>query len=344
LWTAATGASAYTVYRGTTSKQQTLLASGITTTAFVDSAVINGPTYFYKVTATNAGGESAMSAEASASPTGPAAGLNPALSAAHRLLRQATWGARPGDAEALRTMGAEAFVNAQLAAAPSAYPDILFTLGTDVVQNHWVLTALTGTDQLRQRVAFALHKIWVVSGVEVNNSTALVTYHRLLSQHAFGNYRELMERVTLNPAMGRYLNMLNSRSVQVSNVPANENYARELLQLFTLGTSRLSRDGVAYVRPPKQALVASEFPVAPPEDPIKASEVPTYTEADVKELARILTGWTFGDGNPATIPTRAGSTNYAVEMEPVADLHDAGAKRFLGVAFPAGQSARADLE
>ena len=93
--------------------------------------------------------------------------------------------------------------------------------------------ALTGPDQLRQRVAWALHKIWVVSAVDIDNAGAIVTYHRVLMNGAFGNYRDLMRDVTLNPAMGRYLNMLNNRSQAVTGVPPNENYARELMQLFT---------------------------------------------------------------------------------------------------------------
>jgi uncharacterized protein (DUF1800 family) len=323
-WTAVSGATSYSVYRGTVTNQQTLLTAGVGAPPFLDASVENGPTYFYKITAVNAGGESARSAEATANPTGPPAGTNTSTLAAFRLLRQATWGPRPGDVEAVKKTGAEAFIDAQLAMAPSAYPDVLFSVGTDIVQMHFASLALTSADQLRLRMAWALHKIWVVSGVEINNSNAIVTNQRVLLNHAFGNYRDLMEAVTLNPAMGRYLNMLNSRSQQLTGAPPNENYARELMQLFTLGIPTLRPDGIAYH-----------------ED--GGDEIPAYSETDVKELARIFTGWTFGDGNPATVPTRAGNENYRVPMEPVAAYHDAGAKTFLGMQFPAGQSARADL-
>jgi uncharacterized protein (DUF1800 family) len=97
------------------------------------------------------------------------------------------------------------------------------------------------------------------------------------------------------------------------------------MQLFTLGLSRLNPDGTPMVDGSGQP-------------------VPTYSEADVKELARILTGWTFGDGSTATIPTRLASENYRVPMEPVAAYHDAGAKTFLGGEFPAGQTAEQDLD
>jgi uncharacterized protein (DUF1800 family) len=131
--------------------------------------------------------------------------------------------------------------------------------------------------------------------------------------------------MTLNPAMGRYLNMLNNRSEASSGVPANENYARELLQLFTLGTARLAANG-------SQVLDGSGAPI------------PTYSEADVKALARLLTGWTFGDGNPATIPTRSGAENFRVPMEAVASFHDVTQKTFLGRDFPANQDAQQDLD
>ena len=125
--------------------------------------------------------------------------------------------------------------------------------------------------------------------------------------------------------MGRYLNMLNNRSQLVTGVPPNENYPRELIQLFTLGIPRLNPNG---------SIMRDEG----------GAEMLVYTETDVKELARILTGWTFGDGNPATIPTRGASENWRVPMEAVARYHDAGAKVFLGQDFPAGQTAQQDLD
>src|SRR6185436_17073233 len=179
---------------------------------------------------------------------------------------------------------------------------------------------------LRQRTAWALHKIWVVSAVDIDNANAIVTYQRVLLNGAFGNYRDLMRNVTLNPAMGRYLNMLNNRSQAITGVPPNENYARELMQLFTVGVPVLNPDGTI-----KRAV---------PTDP----ETRVYTEQDVKELARVFTGWTFGDGNPATIPTRSGGENYRVPMEAVARYHDTGAKTFLGQSFAAGQTAQQDLD
>jgi uncharacterized protein (DUF1800 family) len=143
---------------------------------------------------------------------------------------------------------------------------------------------------------------------------------------AFGNYRDLMRAVTLNPAMGRYLNMLNNRSERVTGVPPNENYARELMQLFTIGIPRLNVDGTP---------IADEG----------GAPIPAYTEADVKALARILTGWTFGGGSSSgSRRRREPRENYQVPMQAVEAYHDADEKVFLDETFPAGQSAAQDLD
>jgi uncharacterized protein (DUF1800 family)/fibronectin type 3 domain-containing protein len=324
-WTAVPEATGYNVYRGTAPNREAKLpvATGLTSATLVDRGLENGPTYYYKVTATNAGGESARSDEVNASPEAPAPVADPATVAAFQFLRQATWGPRPGDIDAVKTLGRDAFLASQLSAPVSGYPDTLLNMPVEAVQERFMANALTGQDQLRQRVAWALHKIWVVSAVEVPSAPALITYHRLLLNDAFGSYRDLMRDITLNPAMGRYLNMLNNRSQAVTGVPASENYARELMQLFTLGIPVLNPDGT---------------PVAGP------TGAATYTETDVKELARILTGWTFGDGDPATTPKRLAPENYTVPMESVARYHDTGAKRFLGQDFQSGQTARQDLD
>jgi uncharacterized protein (DUF1800 family) len=142
---------------------------------------------------------------------------------------------------------------------------------------------------------------------------------------AFGNYRQLMSDITYNPAMGTYLNMLNSRSQQLTGSEPNENYARELLQLFTTGIPTLSPGGTPLTNGLGQ-------------------QMPVYTEEDVKELARIFTGWTFGDGNPATVPNNSGRTNYTVPMEAVERFHDNGTKVFLGNTFPSGIPAAMEVE
>lgn len=335
-WAAVPDVTGYNVYRGTSPNRQATvaIATGLTSPTFVNRDLQNGLTYYYRATAVNGGGESPRSDEVSASPESPPVAPNAETIDAFHFLRHATWGPKPGDVEALKALegGKAAFVDGQLAAPASTLPNALFGRPLDDAQEYFMSLALTGQDQLRQRVAWALHKIWVVSAVEVASTRAIVTYYRILQNGAFGNYRDLMRDVTLNPAMGQYLNMLNSRSEALTGTPPNENYARELMQLFTLGIPTLNPDGT----------------------PIQGA-APAYTEQDVRELSRILTGWTFGDGNPATIPRGAGSESFTVPMEAVErrtrdgrpltpGYHDTGAKTFLGHVFPAGQSSLQDLD
>ena len=320
-WAAVASALSYNVYRGTTSNGQVAIAiaTNLANPTFLNTGLINGTTYFYKVTAVNASGEGARSAEVSVTPAASQPAIDPATLSAWRLLRQATWGPKPGETDRVKQIGATAFLNEQFSAPLSVYPDTLFAQSIDFTQEQLMALALTAPDQLRQRVAWALHKIWVVSAVEVSDSSAIVTYQRILLNNAFGNYRNLMREMTLNPAMGRYLNMLNNKSQTVTGVAPNENYAREVMQLFTLGIPVLNPNGS-----PATGI--------------------NYTEADVKELARLLTGWTYGDGNPATVPTNLASTNWKVPMEPVEAFHDKGAKTFLGVNIPPGNTATQDLD
>jgi uncharacterized protein (DUF1800 family)/fibronectin type 3 domain-containing protein len=329
-WTPVAGATGYRVYRGTATNAQAAapIATDLTAPAFVDASVTNGVTYFYQVTATAAGAESARSPEASATPEGAPPSADPTTLSAFRLLRQATWGPKPGDVDRVKAMGTAAFIDEQMSAPMSTYPNTLYDQSVELAQEHFMSLGINGPDQLRQRVAFALHKIWVVSAVEINNPRAIVPYYRLMMNGAFGNYRDLMRSVTLNPAMGRYLNMLNNRAQAVTGVAANENYARELMQLFTLGLAELNPDGTPRV----------DGAGAP---------VPSYSEDDVKALARILTGWTFGDGNAGTIPGGLAGENYTVPMEAVAATrlyHDVTEKTFLGETFPAGVAAATEMD
>jgi uncharacterized protein (DUF1800 family) len=324
-WTLVAGATAYHIYRGTAPNPTVQVFAGLLGSPLFDAGLTNGTTYYYRVTAINADGESAKSSEVSNSPVAPPAPPDPATVAAYRFLRQSTWGARPGDVDHLKSVGIGAFLTEQFSSPPSTYPDTLFAKSIEDSQERFMELALTGPDQLRQRVAWALHKIMVVSANEIASAPGIVTYHRLFLNGAFGNYRDLMRDVTLNPAMGRYLNLLNNKSQAVTGVLPNENYARELMQLFTIGIPKIDKRGLPIAVPPGTSPTA-------------------YTEQDVKELARIFTGWTFGDGNPATIPTRAGSENYKVPMEAVANYHDKGEKVFLGQTFPAGQTAKQDLD
>ena len=114
----------------------------------------------------------------------------------------------------------------------------LFQLQLKFFQN-----ALTAPDQLRQRVAFALQQILVVSGLSNNLAYANAEYQNLLLNLAFSNFETILTEVTLNPAMGRYLDMVNNGKPLTAIDQANENYARELLQLFSIGLYQLNQDG-----------------------------------------------------------------------------------------------------
>ena len=110
------------------------------------------------------------------------------------------------------------------------------------VQNWFFKEALYGEAQLKHKVAWALSQIWVTSGHDIQQSSHMIAYHQILSNNAFGNYRDLMKEMTLNPAMGEYLDMVRS----TRNSP-NENYPREILQLFSVGLFMLNENGTLQI-------------------------------------------------------------------------------------------------
>lgn len=253
--------------------------------------------------------------------------------AAARFLDQATWGPTPQAIANLQNTGMTPWLEQQFAAKMTDLPDqaILQADGKSnnnlaPVQAAFYQNLVNGPDQLRQRVAFALSEIWVVSQTTVPHAYAFPPYWRLLRDNAFKNYRDIIKAISLSPAMGTYLNMANNNKANAAKgTAANENYARELMQLFTLGLVQLNPNGSA-------VLDASKNPV------------PTYNQAVVTQLAKVLTGWTY----PLTPGATAKNNNpayylgsmYAVEAE-----HDTTAKAIFGnITIKAGQSAEQDLE
>ena len=253
-------------------------------------------------------------------------------SAAARFLDQATWGPTPASIAELQKMGMSNWLKLQFASNTSNIPDqpILTSAGKNnndlrPVQAAFFVNAVTGQDQLRQRVAFALSEIWVVSTNGVPLAYAFPPYWRIFRDDAFGNYRDLIRDVTLNPAMGRFLNMANNnKGNPAKNTAANENYARELMQLFTLGLIQLNLDG------------------SPVLDQNK-NPVPTYDQAVVTNMAKVLTGWTYPTAPGAT--AKNNNPPYFVgKMFAVQALHDTSGKTiFGGITIPAGQTAEQDL-
>jgi uncharacterized protein (DUF1800 family) len=254
--------------------------------------------------------------------------------AAARFLDQATWGPTPASVAQLQQMGIQSWLAEQFALNTSDLPDqpILTSSGTTntnlaPVQSAFFENAVTGNDQLRQGVAFALSEIWVISATTgVNAAYAYSPYWRIFRDNAFGNYRDLIKAVTLNPGMGQYLNMANNNKGNPSKgTAANENYARELMQLFTLGLTQLNPDG-------SPVLDANNNPV------------PTYNQSEVTNMAKALTGWTFPTASGKT-PQTNNPAYYFGQMYAVEAQHDTTAKAIFGnINIPAGQTAEADLE
>jgi uncharacterized protein (DUF1800 family) len=264
----------------------------------------------------------------------PSAATTSERSAA-RFLDQATWGPTPSSVAQMEGTTIADWLNAQFALNTSDLPDqpiLNATTGNSnnnlaPVQTAFFQNAVTGEDQLRQRVAFVLSQIWVVSQTSgVSPAYAYPPYWRLFRDNAFGNYRDLIKAVTLSPAMGRYLNMANNNKANSSKgTAANENYARELMQLFTLGLTQLNSDG-------SPVLDANKNPVV------------TYTQAIVTNMAKVLTGWTYPTAAGATAKTN-NPAYYTGQMFAVDAEHDKTAKAIFGnVTIPAGQTAEQDLD
>ena len=179
--------------------------------------------------------------------------------------------------------------------------------------------AVSGDDQLRQRVAFALSELIVASDVNSHSTAGLAGFNQIFVTNAFGNYRDILKAVTLHPYMADFLNMADS-----SKTAPNENYARELMQLFSLGPVQLNADGSA-------KLDAGGVPL------------PAYTQDDIDNIARALTGWTYTRLNGAPITDKK-NLDYSQPMVPSPSLFDPTAKSFLGVNVPAGATQQANVD
>src|SRR6266511_1236427 len=276
-----------------------------------------------------------------------------------RFLEQSTFGPTSQSISRVQNIGFEAFLNEQVAAPLSDYPDLPFwpqtrpaTCTGDCqrdnytlyqLQRHLFSNALFGQDQLCQRMAVGLSEILVTSAVDVPLPSWMRSYQQLLYRSAFGNFRQLLYDVTLHPTMGRFLDMLNNRCQALTppNVnicrnglssQPNENYAREALQLFSIGTFLLNQDGT-------RVLDSNGNPI------------PTYDQKTVEEFARVFTGWVLAPALPA--PVESGATTVPNYRDPMVvhkdsqareDYHDRGSKTLLnGFQLPGGQSADQEL-
>jgi uncharacterized protein (DUF1800 family) len=255
------------------------------------------------------------------------------VAAASRLLDQATFGPTISDIQHVQAIGLDAYITEQFSTPdtplpniPTPLPAVCLSANTPIncEESEWWQTVLTGNDQLRQRVAFALSEIFVISS-DSDNATTITYYHNTLAQDAFTNFATIMHDVTVSPGMGAYLNMLNSAAPPAGQI-ANENYSRELMQLFTIGLFELNQDGTLQ-------LDGSGNPI------------PNYTQAQVQAFAKAYTGWTYATssgGVPSTYPNK--TPNYLAPMVAVESEHDTSSKTLLnGTVLPAGQTAEQDL-
>ncbi len=280
---------------------------------------------------TNSGNDNATGG--TASPVGGAALNNLEDTAAARLLAQATFGATLDKINRVKALGIEGWIDNQFTLTGSSHLRYAQNNGNasnaEARINKWWLDSIEGEDQLRHRVAFALSQIFVVSDVQQtlgNAQLGLADYYDTLRKQAFGNYRELLEEITLSPVMGVYLSMLqNAKADPATNTRADENFAREVMQLFTIGLHELNIDGTQKLQ--------RGLPIA------------TYTQADVAEYARVFTGWSYANTDRWDAKPLSQYADFLNPMVPYPEYHDTDEKQLLrGVASPAGLTAEEDLQ
>lgn len=250
---------------------------------------------------------------------------------AARFLTQATFGPSPDSIAEFRQLGSiDAWLDRQVSLPVSITEDYTREHSNGSLRgprhDGWWNNALDNDDQLRQRMAFALSQLFVVSDLDFalgNAQYGVTNYYDMLARGAFGNFRTLLGNVTLHPVMGVYLSMVrNEKANPALNIRPDENYAREVMQLFTIGLFELNMRG----------------------EPIPAGNPnPAYTQTDIEEFARVFTGWNYPNVR-SWEDTNITPAAYEAPMVPNENFHDNGAKNLLnGAVAPAGLSAEQDL-
>jgi uncharacterized protein (DUF1800 family) len=267
--------------------------------------------------------------------------------AASRFVQHAAFGATDADIAAVKAQGAAAWLEAQMARPrgqrswdwmeANGYAAIderaLYDSGGPTAEAVLAKEAATSADPVRQRVALALSEYFVVSMLVAQmpwTGMGMAHYWDQLQDHAFGNFRDLLEAMTLNPTMGAWLNTRGNlkEDPAIGRVP-DENYAREVMQLFTIGLVQLNADGT-----PKRGA--------------NGQPLPTYTQDDVTQLARIFTGWDWWDDGRSFFVALTNNTRPYPEytrraMVFDATKHSTRASSVLGVTIPAGGDGPARL-
>jgi uncharacterized protein (DUF1800 family) len=263
----------------------------------------------------------------------------PTADEAARFLMQSSFGPTETEIARVQALGYTGWIDEQFALPQSLhlpyvqanYNVLLFGANFAFVQDSFWQQAIPAPDQLRQRVKYALSQIVVVSaesGTIANVSDGLASYVDLLGQHAFGNYRTLLEAVATSPIMGIYLSHLrNQKADPLTGRVPDENFAREVMQLFSIGLTEINLDGT-----PKL---------------VNGQPVETYTNTDITGLARVFTGWSWAAQDTSNASFNGSGTAYADRvlrpMQPYPQFHETGTKTFLNVTIPASTSAQASL-
>jgi uncharacterized protein (DUF1800 family) len=324
-------------------------ASGSFSAAQVVAALQSGNLYVEIDSATYPGGElggqfiSSAGSQTFTTP-GPPPSINLATvtnADAPRFLTQATFGPTMADIATLQSQGYTGWITSQMAQAETshrtatdadaaAFPNTgQYPITQNDRQAAWWKISVTAPDQLRQRVAFALSEIFVVSDVAsqlAQQPDGLADYYDMLANDAFGNFRTLLQDVTLSPTMGNYLNMLrNAKANPAKGTSADENYAREVQQLFTIGLNELQPDGTLM-------LDSTGLPI------------PTYNQDEIVQTANVFTGW--GYNSTAASPSFYGATaDFDDPMMVYSAYHDETEKTIVnGIVIPANQTGAADLK
>jgi uncharacterized protein (DUF1800 family) len=249
--------------------------------------------------------------------------------AAARLLDQTTFGPTMSLIQHVQSEGVDAWLTEQYNTAQTVLPVIPTKLpsytgaASSMAESEWWQTAITGNDQLRQRIAFALSQLFVIS-TDTVTGWDVQYFMNALAQDAFSNWYTIMNDVTLSPGMGNYLNMVNSAKPTATLI-ANENFARENMQLFNLGLDLLNQDGSLQLDG-------------------NGNPIPTYSEAQVEAFSRAYTGWTYANSDGSTPSSFNKTSNHSYPMVAVESQHDESSKTLLnGTVLPAGQTAEQDL-
>ena len=248
-------------------------------------------------------------------------------------MAQATFGADRTEIDRVAAMGVNAWLNEQFALPRTqSHVDWLRAQGVEVYDNRFSSQQidyslwrkfLSSPDQLRQRMVYALSQIFVVSTDAMDGywpQFSLASYVDILEAHAFGNFRNLLEAVTLSPAMGDYLSMRGSRKADAQGRQPDENYAREVMQLFTIGLVQLNIDGTPRLT--------------------GGRTTDTYVQADVTGLARVFTGW---DRAQPGDNIELSAQQLLMPLVNTASRHETGTKVFLGTTIAANTSASDSL-